>query len=83
MKRIRLTLSILVASVLGCAALNGTAATAPRYQGAVSCSMQMLYCLGTGNPEAYCQAQYDQCCAAASNNCNAPAGVTGERRVTE
>lgn len=33
MKRIRLTSSILVASVLGCIALNGTAAAAPQYLG--------------------------------------------------
>ncbi len=83
MKRIRLMLSILVASMLGCAALNGTAATAPQYQGAVSCSMQMLYCLGTGNSQAYCQAQYDQCCQTAGNDCTRPGGIVGERRVTK
>jgi hypothetical protein len=47
MKRIRLTLSILVASVLGCVALNGTAAAAPQYLGVSSCTMNYDYCLGS------------------------------------
>ncbi len=79
MKRIRLTLSIFVASVLGCVALNSTAAAAPQYQGATSCSTQMLYCLAIGNTQAYCQAQYDQCCQVVGNNCGGPVGVAGER----
>jgi hypothetical protein len=57
MKRIRLTLSILVASVLGCVALNGTAAAAPQYLGVSSCTMNYDYCLATGQPQAYCWAR--------------------------
>lgn len=37
MKRIRLTLSILVASVLGCVALGSAAATSPQYLGVSNC----------------------------------------------
>lgn len=83
MKRIRLTLSIFVASVLGCAALNSAAATASPYQSASSCSMQMIYCLAIGNTQAYCQAQYDRCCQVVGNNCGGPVGVAGELPVIE
>jgi hypothetical protein len=64
MKRIRLTLSILVASVLGSVALNGTAAAAPQYLGVSSCTMNYDYCLATGQPQAYCWVQLEQCCEA-------------------
>lgn len=64
MKRIRLTLSILVASVLSCVALNSAAATSPRYIGVSSCTMTYDYCLAIGQPQAYCWAQLEQCCEA-------------------
>ncbi len=57
MKRIRLTLSILVASVLGCIAMSGTAAAAPQSQGVSTCSMYYIYCVAVGNDQAYCEAQ--------------------------
>jgi hypothetical protein len=81
MKRIRLTLSILVASVLGCVALNGTAAAAPQYLGVSSCTMHYDYCLAIGQPQAYCWAQLEQCCEAiggCTNGVAAGKAPTGE-----
>jgi hypothetical protein len=64
MKHVRLTLSILVASVLGCIALSGSAAATPQYLGVSTCTMQYDYCLATGQSQAYCGAQLEQCCEA-------------------
>lgn len=65
MKRIRLTLSILVASVLSCMAMGSTAATAtPQSEGVSTCSMLYLYCIAVGNDQAYCWTQYVACCDA-------------------
>jgi hypothetical protein len=64
MKRIRLTLSILVASVLGCIALGSAAATSPQYLGVSNCTINYDYCLAIGQPQAYCWAQLEQCCEA-------------------
>lgn len=55
MKRIRLTLSILTASLLSCIAMSGMAAAAPQYQGVSTCSMYYIYCVAAGNDQAYCE----------------------------
>lgn len=79
MKRIRLTLSILTASLLSCIAMSGMAAAAPQYQGVSTCSMYYIYCVAAGNDQAYCEAQYVACCDA-SGGCNT--AVAAEQTVT-
>lgn len=64
MKRTSLTLSVLGVSILGCLALNSTAsaASASGGWGPDPCVVVYDYCIVVdGNPEAYCEALYQEC----------------------